>query len=559
MAGPWEKYQPKDADSSDGPWAKFKAAPTEGAKDTGPTGLLETIDAYTGAPTRALMGAAQEGKSFKDQALAFGQQFGADPKKAPTGRSLARGLLIPDVDIPTGVYGKATAPESNPSHPDFLRYQNDPVFRQAVTDRTASPEVKLNPAAIASVPIEFSSDWTNLAAPGLGAVGKAARATELGSQAIEAAGKVMRPIKSAVGTVATKTASAISGVPEDLIKHYAKNTDRINQMMRAGGEGMEEGADALRTELQNGVRKTKDDLGKQVQAAIAKAPKETRAPVQSIIGKLEAAKSKIDPDFGKSAIDEIDEMIAIVNKKAQNGTVDMASLHSIKEGFQDLAKGSYMKSGQIFNSSPKASQAAKAAAAEARKLFNPLVPEAAKANNQLSAIHAIEADLNRNLLGPGKSSSALMAAGAGTNPRNAKKLARLGEVANVPALEGAKDLATARAFQKPSFVPTDMTGKSVARQVAAGLLGTGVAGGPGGLIAAAAASPAAVKAAINAGQMPLHVARIIANSPGAALSSGLVQKVSDTLLTPEGYALYKTLMSGTQAAGLLSQPQGASQ
>lgn len=44
------------------------------------------VDSYTGAPTRAAIGAIQEGKNpFR----AFGQQFGSDPDAAPTGKQIA--------------------------------------------------------------------------------------------------------------------------------------------------------------------------------------------------------------------------------------------------------------------------------------------------------------------------------------------------------------------------------------------------------------------------------------------------------------------------------------
>lgn len=55
--------------------------------------IAETVDRFTGAPVRAAIGAAQKGEN---PAQALMNQIGADPKKAPTGREIAKQFGLSD-------------------------------------------------------------------------------------------------------------------------------------------------------------------------------------------------------------------------------------------------------------------------------------------------------------------------------------------------------------------------------------------------------------------------------------------------------------------------------
>lgn len=62
-------------------------------KNSKPTGLLEHLDAYTGAPTRAAIAKLQgDFTDLPGAASAAIEQFGADPKEAPTGQQLASNI-----------------------------------------------------------------------------------------------------------------------------------------------------------------------------------------------------------------------------------------------------------------------------------------------------------------------------------------------------------------------------------------------------------------------------------------------------------------------------------
>jgi hypothetical protein len=60
------------------------------------TDLGETIDTYTGAPARAAVHAAQVGEN---PLSAFGNQFGEDPSKAPTGKEIAQKMGVSDSSL----------------------------------------------------------------------------------------------------------------------------------------------------------------------------------------------------------------------------------------------------------------------------------------------------------------------------------------------------------------------------------------------------------------------------------------------------------------------------
>lgn len=324
-------------------------------------------------------------------------------------------------------------------------------------------------------------------------------------------------VKNAAGWVGRKVGSALTGESDDVIRTYAQKTDEVNRLIQKSGGNMSEAADQVRAEVQSGIRSTKAKLSGDIGRALEASSPDRNIPAQPIIDVLEAQKAKLNPNFKADAISEINEMIANVSKEAQGGLLDLKGLHQTTQYLQESAKSSYPKAGQIFSRAGEAARAAKQAAALSRKTLNPLAPEVAKANNQLSLIHSIEENLNKNLIAPGKPDAALFAAGSGGNPRNAKMLDTLGKHSGVDALGKAKTLAAARSFASPSIMPTDSTGKSLTRVGVAAGLGS-FAGPIGAVIGGAAASPLTLKAGINAVNI---VAKGLAKLPDF---SGLIQK-----------------------------------
>lgn len=338
------------------------------------------------------------------------------------------------------------------------------------------------------------------------------------------------------GWAKNKLGGAATGIPEETIQNYSARTAEVNQMYKDAGGELSVAADKVRQDVSNAIQGTKKQLNGQITKALETAPKDPVAPATPMIEVLEKAKAGLNPNLKSDAISDLDEMIAKLRTEAESqgsdGNVSLQSLYEIKKYLQEQASSAYVKGGQIFTRASEAAQAAKQAAGVARKILHPMAPEIANADNQLSVLHTLESNLNKNLIAPGKSDSALFAAGAGSNPRNAKLMDQIGDITGYPLTQKAQDLASARTFGKPQLLPVDATGKAVARQAGAALLGHTIGGPIGATVGAAATSPATLKLAINIAdklkQIPSGAA-FAQNNPIAfqALVSQLVRPSTD--------------------------------
>jgi hypothetical protein len=332
-------------------------------------------------------------------------------------------------------------------------------------------------------------------------------------------------VKGAVKWGGAKVAAALTGEADDVIRNYAARTDQVNKMIEQSGGDITVAADQLRDKIAKGLQATKDKLNGQITQALASAPRDKTISVQPLLDKLEAIRTKLNPNIKSDAVSEINEMMGKLIKEAdEHGNVSIQSLHEIKSYLQEAGKSAYAKGGQIFSRAKEAARAAKDAAAEARKIFNGLAPDAAKANNQLAMLHGIEDRLNKNLITSGKSDAALMAAGSGANPRNARMLGQLEQASGVPVVQPAKDLASVKAFGSPSLLPKDATGKALARQAAGAGIGTWIAGPIGTVIGGALTSPMTLKLGINAANLAGKAGAKVAQVINLPAFSGLYDK-----------------------------------
>lgn len=326
------------------------------------------------------------------------------------------------------------------------------------------------------------------------------------SGGIQLAAEAVPYVGKALGAASRKIGAAISGVDENLIKNYAARTDEVNDLIKQSGGDVTVAADQVRTELADGIQKTKQGLSARISKTLEQTAPDVQTPAAPILEKLKAARARLNPNFKASAIRDLDEIIGAIESEAKDGVLSVSSLYQVKQYLNEASAPAYNKGGQIFTRASEAAKAARDAAYEARKMLRPVAPAISEADSQLSKLHAIERRLNKNLLAAGKPDGALLAAGSGANPRNAATLRELERVSGVPASQRAMDLATARTFASPAVLPSDYTGKAVARQAGAALLGTGIGGPVGGAVGAALASPMAVKVGVNA----LNVARDVA-------------------------------------------------
>lgn len=353
---------------------------------------------------------------------------------------------------------------------------------------------------------------------------------EMGGQAlskgIQAAANspLAKKVGQKIGSGAARVGEALTGVPKNEIKAYAKHADEINDMAKSADYDAQEMADQLRGKFNDAIQIHRQQLN----GRISNALKTNGGAIQSqpIIDALQTAKANINPRRYADQVGQIDEMIQEVNSSSVNGNIPLADAHDLKEWLRSFAKGTYQKAGQIFQTGDKAAGAAKHGASVARKAIDKVAPEVASGNAGLSRLHDIEDVMNKNLFTEGKTAASLYAAGSGGNPANAKVLRQIGDETGVNMLGQAEKMAAARTFGKPQFMPIDSNGKAVGRMALGGLGGAvlGIPGGPatmaaGAAIGGAVASPAALKFAIDGGRGVGRAAGAVARSSQAVGST----------------------------------------
>lgn len=301
-----------------------------------------------------------------------------------------------------------------------------------------------------------------------------------------------------VKKLGTRAWSDLNGISPQELQTYANRTAEVNQLIVNSGGNTHEAANLVRDDLMNSIAAKKAQFNNQISKQLESAPKDANIPIGNIVDTLQAAKSRLNPNFKADDIAEIDQIIAKVQSEGAQtqGLVSLDGLNDIKKFLQDSSSSTYSKGGQIFARGSDAAKAAKSAASIARTNLNLLAPEVAAGNNGLAALHDLEDSINKNLIQSGKPEAALIAAGTGGNQKSVHDLKQVEKLTGYPALGMAQNVAAARTFANPSFIPVDTTGKSVARMATAA--GLGAAAGPVGLaVAGGTMSPLATKMIIN--------------------------------------------------------------
>lgn len=329
-------------------------------------------------------------------------------------------------------------------------------------------------------------------------------ASEVGGQVIGKGLKALAesPIaKKGMDTLKTglaKGAEALTGVPEQEIRSYAANADKIKSLAKESDNSTIEAADIVRKKYSDAIKETKGQLNDKISKTLQNSL--NVVDINPAIGKLEEYKARINPQLYPDQIKQIDDIISKVQSVGNNGNVSSIQAHQIKEFLQDIASPSYTAEGVIFKTGKESANAAKGAAAETRQLLNRSEPAIKEANEQLARLHSIDDNMNRNLIKVGSPEAALLGAGSGGNPRNARALQELGEMTNTPMLEEAQDLAAMRTFGSPKIMAADTTGKSAARIGVGTGLGYLIGNVPGAVVGGALTSPMALKGIIDTGR-----------------------------------------------------------
>lgn len=512
---------PQGAASSQSPLNMIGQSVLGGVKAAG-----DAYEKYGSAPLRSGIGAIQDNKN---PLAAIGRQFGQDPKLAPTGDMIADKAGFQEKPPLAGMSNQTV---------DQLSF-GDP------TDRAQLNQLRsLSPRGTAGAVIEQAADpmiVAGVAGKGLGLVAKGARA-------VGASGVIDKGV-GLVGKGVSKVAEAFTGVPDQQIRTYWNQTKEVNKLIKDSGGDITVAADQVRTKLQDGIRQTRQQLSAKISKALEAAPKDKTISIQPVLDKLNEWKGKLNPNYKSDAISQIDDMILKIQKANPDGMTNIQGLQEMKMFLQDEGSSAFYKGGQIFTKAREAEIAAKNASTEALNILNPLAPEIRQANGQLSQLHTIEKNLNKNLLAPGKPDSAIIAAGSGSNNRNTAALNRLGKLTGQDPVGEAQKLASAKTFANPPLMPMDTTGKAALRTGAGYAIGKAASAFtniPGlEYVAAALTSPTTLKLAINAGKIPVD---IIKKFTGAAeLSDDVILKAYTAAQTPKGATTLEKLLKGDHA------------
>lgn len=318
----------------------------------------------------------------------------------------------------------------------------------------------------------------------------------------------------------SKTASALTGVPDKEIETYATQYDKVSKLLEESGGQIPVAAEIQKENIQNAVKTTKNNLNSQISEALASAPQDKNIDINPVIQKIKDYQSRLNPHLNPEGRDQIGQLIQRIQGASEGGKVNVQDLQQIKQFLGDQATSAFNGSALGFQIGPEASNAAKNGYLEAKNLMDNFGPHEIKnANRQLFQLHKIEERINKNLILPGKSDAALMAVGSGAQNRDTLALQRLGQLSGQDIVGNANVLSAANRFNNPSWSPAYGTGKSLLPVAMGGAAGgalthtaTGAAIGAG--IGGAVASPAALKLAIDTGRISVGALKSVASAFG---------------------------------------------
>lgn len=169
--------------------------------------IANTVDSYTGAPARAAIGAAQDGRfSLTDNPVtAYAQQFGGNPELAPTGKQIVKKMGVDDTtklsDVLSGMYSE--------TGDELLKFKKGGMLDPTTAD-------------VAGVAMDIAADPLNII-PGTGAAKSAAKAT---GQTAKAATKVVEKSSGGLKKFAEKMAVNATGATGKQSAEFADDAGR---------------------------------------------------------------------------------------------------------------------------------------------------------------------------------------------------------------------------------------------------------------------------------------------------------------------------------------------
>lgn len=337
--------------------------------------------------------------------------------------------------------------------------------------------------------------------------------------------ETVQRFKDAAKDTFSKVGEAVSGVPKRQIKTLIEQGDDVVDLIKNSDGDLTGAADALRRKLMKGIQDTRQKANAAITSAIQKSPNNKIVDTAPAELQVKGIINQLEPIVNRNDISSIETLIIKELKNVSKGKgLTLKQAQALKQYFDSLSKDTYTKSGKIFANSNAVKRSAKAAAGELRTAINELSPEIQKANGTLRTLRTIEQNINKNLIGEGRSDAALFAVGGGTNQRNEALIRRLGTLTGVDSLNEARKLSAARQFADSKLVTFDVTGKGVERAGKGALVGGLIGGVPGAVTGALLTSPAAIQSLVRSGQLTTNVAKKIFKDASPKVQSLLIQQ-----------------------------------
>lgn len=224
----------------------------------------QTIDSYSGAPTRAALGSLQNDPSdWSGAASAFGKQFGADPNLAPTGKDIAAraGLSTDPILSPEHQRIAATLMKMNP-----VGFLADRILPGSIQYAASA-----SPAGVAGMGVNVAADPLTYVpigdiAEGAGKLAKGALSSEAeklavkatgatGKQAAEFAPDAGRQLLDRGLVKFGSSAPAMADRAADALEASGKNIGDVLSQLDAQGAGV------ATSDLVSGLRARASSLG----------------------------------------------------------------------------------------------------------------------------------------------------------------------------------------------------------------------------------------------------------------------------------------------------------
>lgn len=363
---------------------------------------------------------------------------------------------------------------------------------------------------------------------------------------LSVAGNAIPMAGRGIGKGAAWLSSGLTGIPQKDIETWFLNSSGVKKLLALGGDSVPEAANEARKQTMQEISGVRQSLNKEIETTLS-APKYQGKMVDGtpIIAEMEDEYMKASRARGTFRPGDLDALLSeIENAKkllTKDGKISIQDLNGLRQELQHSASGTYSTDKGVFifpkygENGGLAAQGAKRGGAVAREIIGQNAKELAETNSKLRSLHEIEDYINTNLIKPNTPESALLAAGSGSNQRNLETLEKIDQITGGRAAERAGLLSAGRSFQNAPLLPTDSTGKSAARMMAAGAAMGALGGylgenwsdvGKGGAAGLLLSSPGVLRY----GLMP--AAKVLSFGPRAATSGAelIPQKYKNILL-----------------------------